>query len=67
MTTTRSIPLLLCSAALLLVGRLGRRGVVAVVDGHDLAPVFETARMYTGAIRPLALERVFGVTTFELG
>ena len=33
-----------------------------------LAPVFETARMYTGAIPPLLrLERVFGVTTFELG
>jgi len=27
----------------------------------------ETARMYTGAIRPVRLERVFGVTTFELG
>jgi len=32
-----------------------------------LAPVFETARMYTSAIPPLRLERVFGVTTFELG
>jgi len=40
---------------------------VALAQGHDFAPVFETARMYTGAIRPLALERVFGVTTFELG
>ena len=35
--------------------------------GHGLAPVFETARMYTGAIRAVRLERVFGVTTFELG
>ncbi|HET9244646.1 MAG TPA: GNAT family N-acetyltransferase, partial [Xanthobacteraceae bacterium] len=34
---------------------------------HGLAPVFETARMYTGAIRSVRLERVFGVTTFELG
>ncbi len=32
-----------------------------------LAPVFETARMYTGAIPSLRMERVFGVTTFELG
>ena len=32
-----------------------------------LRPVFETARMYTGPIPPLRLERVFGVTTFELG
>jgi hypothetical protein len=30
-------------------------------------PVFETARMYTGAILALRLDRVFGVTTFELG
>jgi hypothetical protein len=29
--------------------------------------VFETARMYTGAVPRLRLERVFGVTTFELG
>jgi hypothetical protein len=29
--------------------------------------VFETARMYTGAIPSLRLARVFGVTTFELG
>jgi hypothetical protein len=28
--------------------------------------VFETARMYTGTIPRLRLERVFGVTTFEL-
>jgi Acetyltransferase (GNAT) domain len=40
---------------------------VALAQGHGLAPVFETARMYTGPIRPLRLERVFGVTTFELG
>jgi hypothetical protein len=32
-----------------------------------LAPVFETARMYTGTVPRLRLERVFGVTTFELG
>src|SRR5262249_37783352 len=40
---------------------------VALAREHELLPVFETARMYTGAIRPLTLERVFGVTTFELG
>jgi GNAT superfamily N-acetyltransferase len=40
---------------------------VALAQAHGLQPVFETARMYTGAIRPLRLERVFGVTTFELG
>lgn len=40
---------------------------VALAKGLGLAPVFETARMYTGAIPPLRLDRVFGVTTFELG
>jgi hypothetical protein len=39
----------------------------ALATAHGLAPVFETARMYSGPIRPVALRRVFGVTTFELG
>ena len=43
------------------------RDAVALAQAHGLAPVFETARMYTGPIRPLRIERVFGVTTFELG
>jgi GNAT superfamily N-acetyltransferase len=43
------------------------RDAVALAHDHGLVPVFETARMYTGAIRPVRLERVFGVTTFELG
>jgi GNAT superfamily N-acetyltransferase len=43
------------------------RDAVALAQAHGLQPVFETARMYTGTIRPLRLERVFGVTTFELG
>jgi hypothetical protein len=43
------------------------REAVALAQAHGLVPVFETARMYTGPIRPLQLERVFGVTTFELG
>jgi len=43
------------------------REAVALAQDHGLKPVFETARMYTGPIRPVRLERVFGVTTFELG
>jgi hypothetical protein len=43
------------------------REAVALAQGHGLVPVFETARMYTGPIRPLRLDRVFGVTTLELG
>ncbi|QYX82381.1 GNAT family N-acetyltransferase [Streptomyces akebiae] len=40
---------------------------VALVEEYGLTPSFETARMYTGPIRPYAVERVFGVTTLELG
>ncbi len=43
------------------------REAVALAESFGLAPVFETARMYTGAITPLRVERVFGVTSFELG
>ena len=39
----------------------------ALATVHGLKPVFETARMYSGPIRDVALGRVFGVTTFELG
>ena len=40
---------------------------VSLAQYLRLAPVFETARMYTGTMLPLRLHRVFGVTTFELG
>jgi hypothetical protein len=40
---------------------------VALAESLGLAPVFETARMYTGEVPPLRLDRIFGVTTFELG
>jgi GNAT superfamily N-acetyltransferase len=43
------------------------RDALALAQNLGLAPVFETARMYTGPIPPLRLERVFGVTTLELG
>jgi GNAT superfamily N-acetyltransferase len=43
------------------------RAAVELAEAHGLAPVFETARMYTGPVRPVDLQRVFGVTTFELG
>jgi len=38
-----------------------------LAERHGLVPVFETARMYTGPIRNLGLDRLYGVTTFELG
>jgi GNAT superfamily N-acetyltransferase len=43
------------------------REAIALAQSLGLSPVFETARMYTGAIPELRLEKVFGVTTFELG
>jgi hypothetical protein len=43
------------------------RDALALAQNLGLAPVFETARMYTGPMPPLRLERVFGVTTLELG
>lgn len=43
------------------------REAIALADALGLKPVFETARMYTGPIAPLRLDRVFGVTSFELG
>ena len=40
---------------------------VALAQRHGMWPVFETARMYTGDAPAIAMERVFGITTFELG
>jgi len=43
------------------------RPAVALAEGLGMRPMFETARMYRGPAPALALERVFGITTFELG
>ncbi|MCK1733551.1 GNAT family N-acetyltransferase [Bradyrhizobium sp. 138] len=43
------------------------REAIALAEALGLKPVFETARMYTGPIAPLRIDRVFGVTSFELG
>lgn len=40
---------------------------IALAEAAGFTPSFETARMYTGPVRPYARERVFGVTTLELG
>ncbi len=40
---------------------------VALAQRYGLAPVFETARMYTGDKPEIDIARVYGVTTFELG
>lgn len=43
------------------------REAVALAGGLGLKPVFETARMYTGPAPALRTDRIFGITTFELG
>jgi hypothetical protein len=40
---------------------------VDLARGHNMTAVFETARMYAGGKPDLPLDRIFGVTSFELG
>lgn len=40
---------------------------LALACRHGLAPVFETARMYCGPAPALPLDKIYGITTFELG
>ncbi|WP_421726171.1 GNAT family N-acetyltransferase [Bauldia sp.] len=40
---------------------------LALVERYGMKPSFETARMYRGPAPTLPLDRVYGVTTFELG
>jgi GNAT superfamily N-acetyltransferase len=42
-------------------------GGVALAKGHAMTEVFGTARMYTKKIPRLPVDKIFGVTTFELG
>ena len=43
------------------------RTAVALAERHGMTIVFETARMYAGRAPDVPIQRVFGVTTFELG
>ena len=38
-----------------------------LAETYGLAAVFETARMYRGSAPELPLDRIFGITSFELG
>ncbi|MCC6983927.1 MAG: GNAT family N-acetyltransferase [Bauldia sp.] len=40
---------------------------VALAEGLGLTPRFETARMYRGPAPALPLDRIYGITSFELG
>lgn len=43
------------------------RAALALATRNGLKPVFETARMYRGPAPGLPLDRIYGITTFELG
>ncbi len=43
------------------------RDALALAGKYQMEKVFGTARMYTGTTPDIALDKVFGVTTFELG
>lgn len=43
------------------------RAALRLVAKLGLQPVFETARMYRGPAPALALDNIFGITSFELG
>ncbi len=43
------------------------RAAIELAEENEMNIVFETARMYTTDFPKLPLERIFGVTTFELG
>ncbi|MCK9200787.1 MAG: GNAT family N-acetyltransferase [Gallionella sp.] len=40
---------------------------IELAQRHGMSVSFETARMYTGTVPDLPMQRLFGVTTFELG
>jgi hypothetical protein len=43
------------------------KSALRLVKRYEMKPVFESARMYTGPAPNVALARLYGVTTFELG
>lgn len=43
------------------------KAAIALAEQHGMIPGFETARMYTQGAPELPLEKIFGITTFELG
>lgn len=43
------------------------KSAIQLAESCGMKPMFETARMYTKKVPDVPLERIFGVTTFELG
>lgn len=46
---------------------LPNEAAVALAEKHGMSRVFETGRMYRGRQPSLPLDRIYGITTFELG
>jgi GNAT superfamily N-acetyltransferase len=44
-----------------------QRAAVQLAESLGLKPVFETARMYTGPAPAIRMDRLYGITSFELG
>jgi hypothetical protein len=42
-------------------------GAISLARRHGMNPMFETARMYAGAAPALPIQRLYGITSFELG
>ncbi|HEY9689256.1 MAG TPA: GNAT family N-acetyltransferase, partial [Coleofasciculaceae cyanobacterium] len=40
---------------------------IALAQGYGMQPSFETARMYTGAFPSMDVQKIFGISSFELG
>ena len=43
------------------------QSALALAARYGLTAAFETARMYRGAAPALSLDRIYGITSFELG
>jgi hypothetical protein len=43
------------------------KAALALADRHNMKVSFETVRMYTGVVPNMPLNRIFGVTSFEIG
>lgn len=43
------------------------QAALQLVEQHQMQKVFETARLYRGAAPQLPLEKIYGITSFELG
>ncbi|MCP3689451.1 MAG: GNAT family N-acetyltransferase, partial [Gammaproteobacteria bacterium] len=40
---------------------------ISIAEKYKMQPVFETARMYTVSTPEIPIQKLFGVTSFELG